>query len=71
MKEGICKQDRQKLVDRPCQVCDAAPLPSSVLDHVLDQHGEEGLWNQDCTLTRRTPFDIILGIFFSFCIDQL
>ena len=27
--------------NRPCQLCDAAPLPSSVLDHILDQHGEE------------------------------
>ena len=25
----------------PCQLCDTAPLQSSVLDHILDLHGEE------------------------------
>ena len=26
---------------RPCPVCDAAALQCSVLDHILDHHGEE------------------------------
>ena len=56
--------------NRPCQSCDPAPLPSSVLDHILDQHGEELSLEFNTALSyciySRAPFECCIFMYNCF-----